>query len=182
MRTSRIRQIAAIGALALIVIAPVAGCGADALTPLPVDDSSAQPAVSASQAPAVQPSISAATDSSPPRIAEPAAPKPVRTTTKASPPGPQPSHSSSTCYGAVRHDLDLQNTVLELQKSMCFHTGGVLRLQGIGPGLVTATPESLVSGSYEAGVVDLRFIRAGTVTVTIPQNDQNHIITVVVRP
>ena len=34
--------------------------------------------------------------------------------------------------------------------------------------------------SYEAGVVDLRFVRPGTATVTIPQEDQTHTITVVV--
>jgi hypothetical protein len=80
----------------------------------------------------------------------------------------------------VRYDLDLRNTVLDLVRSMCFHTGGILRLQGIGPGLVTSQPTSVVSQSYEAGVVDLRFIRAGTATVTIPQNEQTHTITVVV--
>jgi hypothetical protein len=63
---------------------------------------------------------------------------------------------------------------------MCFHTGGVLRLQGIGPGLVTATPTALVSQNYEAGVVDLRFIEDGTVTVTIPQDEKTYTIKVVV--
>ena len=52
---------------------------------------------------------------------------------------------------------------------------------GIGPGLVTAEPESLVSRYYEAGVEDIRFVRPGTVTVTIPQDTETHTITVVVR-
>ena len=68
----------------------------------------------------------------------------------------------------MRYDLDVQNTVLDLVRSMCFHTGGVLRLKGIGPGLVTSQPASVVSQSYEAGVVDLRFIRSGTATVDHP--------------
>jgi hypothetical protein len=88
--------------------------------------------------------------------------------------------SSDNCLGAVRYTLDLQSTELEMIKSMCFHTGGTLRLQGIGPGLVTATPEDLVSQHYEAGVVDLRLVRAGTVTVTIPQDERTYEITVVV--
>jgi hypothetical protein len=101
-------------------------------------------------------------------------------TVKPAPTKPTSTQPTGTCYGAVRHDLDLRNTVLDLVKSMCFHTGGVLRLQGIGPGLVTATPRSLVSSSYEGGVVDLRFIGPGTVTVTIPQDEQTYTITVVV--
>jgi hypothetical protein len=60
-----------------------------------------------------------------------------------------------------------------------FHTGGVLRLKE-STRLVTSQPASVVSQNYEAGVVDLRFIRPGTATVTIPQNEQTHTITVVV--
>jgi hypothetical protein len=76
--------------------------------------------------------------------------------------------------------MDLQNTVLDLHKSMCFTAGGVLRLQGIGPGLVQSSPDTVVSQSYEGGVVDLRFLRPGTATVTIPQEDRTHTIEVVV--
>ncbi|WP_246278301.1 hypothetical protein [Phytohabitans rumicis] len=83
--------------------------------------------------------------------------------------------------GAIRYDVDLQNTELALLKSMCFATGAVLRLQGIGPGLVTVEPASLVSQSYEAGVVDIRFVRRGTVTVNIPQDEQTYTVTVVIR-
>jgi hypothetical protein len=82
--------------------------------------------------------------------------------------------------GTIRYDLDLRETELALVRSMCFHVGAILRLQGIGPGLVTAEPESLVTRSYEAGVQDIRFVRPGTVTVTIPQEEQTHTITVVV--
>jgi hypothetical protein len=45
---------------------------------------------------------------------------------------------------------------------------------------VKSEPESLVSQSYEGGVVDIRFVRAGTVTVTIPMEQQTYTITVVV--
>ncbi|WCN83650.1 hypothetical protein [Micromonospora sp. LH3U1] len=57
----------------------------------------------------------------------------------------------------------------------------MLRIQGIGPGLVTVDRPELVSQQYEAGVVDIRFVRPGTVDVTIPQQDREHTITVVVR-
>ena len=39
----------------------------------------------------------------------------------------------------------------------------------------------LVSQHYEAGVVDIRFVRPGTVAVTIPKEGREHTITVVVR-
>ena len=38
----------------------------------------------------------------------------------------------------------------------------------------------LVAYTYEAAVVRLRFLRPGTVTVTIPRDDKVHTITVVV--
>ncbi len=65
-------------------------------------------------------------------------------------------------------------------RSLCFATGGVLRIQGIGPGQVEVDQEHLVSRSYEAGVVDIRFVRAGTVVVSIPQDGRTYPVTVVV--
>ena len=88
--------------------------------------------------------------------------------------------ADTACLGAVRYEIDLQQTELDLITSLCFRVGGVLRLRSIGPGLVTATPADLVAQSYEAGVVDLRFLRPGTVTVGIPQEDRTHTIEVVV--
>ena len=38
----------------------------------------------------------------------------------------------------------------------------------------------LVAYTYEAAVVRLRFLRPGTVTVTVPQDDGPHVIPVVV--
>lgn len=81
----------------------------------------------------------------------------------------------------MRYDLPLAETELELLRSLCFAAGAVLRIQGIGPGLVTVDRPELVSQHYEAGVVDIRFVRPGTVDVTIPQQDREHTITVVVR-
>jgi hypothetical protein len=174
----KIRHIAAAGALALIATASMTACGADSVSPLPVQAAEAEPAASATPASTTNPSAT-----SPPAAAKPPAglrpPKtiPVRPTS----PRATSARPVSTCLGAVRKDLDLQNNELALVGPMCFHTGGVLRLQGIGPGLVNWTPRSLVSHNYAAGVVDLTFIRAGTVTVTIPQDGQTYTITVVVR-
>jgi hypothetical protein len=179
MRRPTIHQIAAAGALALITVVPLAACGStDSLKPLPAEAAEANSAPASPSATA-PPRTSLAPTTRLPQTAQPppavSRPKPPKTTR------PTTTKPTGTCLGAVRYDLDLQNTVLDLVRSMCFHTGGVLRLQGIGPGLVTATPTRLVSQNYEGGVVDLRFVRSGTVTVTIPQDEQTYTITVVVR-
>jgi hypothetical protein len=170
MRHPQLRHLAAAAALAL----PLTACGTPSAAPRPVQ--AADTSVTASRTAATSPPSGTATARPPTRPAKTTKPATHRPTTK-----PTATKPTGTCYGAVRYDLDLQNTVLDLIKSMCFHTGGVLRLQGIGPGLVTATPTALVSQSYEGGVVDLRFVQPGTVTVTIPQDEQTHTITVVVR-
>ncbi|WP_247685711.1 hypothetical protein [Micromonospora sp. C31] len=81
----------------------------------------------------------------------------------------------------MRHDVVLAETELALLTSLCFATAGVLRIIGIGPGEVTVDREDLVSRSYEAGVVDIRFVRPGAVAVLIPQGGTTHTVTVVVR-
>lgn len=108
---------------------------------------------------------------------------PAPSRTRGTPPRPIPSPTTptSSCLGAVRYDLPVADTELELLRSLCFATGAVLRIQGIGPGLVTVDRPELVSQHYEAGVVDIRFVRPGTVAVTIPKDDRAHTITVVVR-
>jgi hypothetical protein len=173
-----VRHLAAAGALVLISTVPLAACG-DEVAPLPAE--AAAPAVTtaapttSSAAPPTTPPPSTTTTSASPRT------RPVTTTTTKAPVKTETTRPQTSCWGSIRYDLDLQNTELALVRSMCFHTGGVLRLQGIGPGLVTAEPQRLVTQNYEAGVVDIRFVRAGTVTVTIPQDEQTHTITVVVR-
>lgn len=184
MRHPKFRHIAAAGALAVIATVPLAACGDPSVSPRPAQAAENGTSAAPSQVRSTAPTVSARPGNAEPGVAPPAGPRPVTTKT-AKRTAPHTSEPTSTkpvgsCYGAVRHDLDLRNTVLDLVKSMCFHTGGVLRLQGIGPGLVTATPESLVSENYEAGVVDLRFVRPGTVTASIPQDEQTYTITVVV--
>jgi hypothetical protein len=173
MRRPSIRHLATVGAFALIAVAPLAACGSEPVSPLAGQPGTAAPSptVSATAAASTPPA------NAPPRVKNPpAAQKPPKTHT------PRPTSPTSSCKGAVLYPVDLQKTELELLKSLCFATGAVLRLQGIGPGQVTWEPESLVSHNYAGGVVDLTFLRPGTVTVKIPQPEQTYTVTVVVRP
>ncbi|MEU5670858.1 hypothetical protein ABZ749_10920 [Micromonospora sp. NPDC047753] len=163
----------------------VAACGADAVSPLPVQppgptrstpSPSAISTISASLAPTGSPSRPTLTS------ARPAAPPPAPTRPRGTPrTTPPPADATPACQGAVRYDLPLADTEIELLESLCFATGAVLRIQGIGPGLVTVDRPELVSVQYEAGVVDVRFVRPGTVAVTIPKDGREHTVTVVVR-
>jgi len=107
--------------------------------------------------------------------------------TPATPTSPSPTGSSqaelartpSACLGAVRFEIGTQE---ELQpSSLCFHTGGVLRVTNAGPGEVHATPASRASSNYAAGVTDIRFVRTGTVTVTYPHAGGTWTVTVLVK-
>jgi hypothetical protein len=184
MFRSTFRRTAVAGAFALMAAAPLAACAGHALAPLPVEaadsPSATAPAPTPAPTPSTQPGTSTRPGNSPPRVTgSPTARKPVHTSTTAKSTR-STTKPPSACHGAVQVDLDLQNTELALIKTMCFRVGGVLRLHGIGPGLVAAQPTTVVSSSYEAGVVSLRFIRPGTATVTIPQDEQTYTITVVV--
>ena len=190
MRHPPFRHLAAAGAVALIATFSSAACGGRPISPRPATSASPSatvhtglggPGVASGVGPSVAPSVQFSVQ--PSTAGQSTRPVPTRTRSRTPGPAPSPPVSTaptSTCLGAVRYDLDLTITELALVKSMCFHTGGVLRLQGIGPGLVTSEPAALVSQSYAGGVVDIRFVRAGTVTVTIPREDQTYTITVVV--
>ncbi|MEU9828643.1 hypothetical protein [Micromonospora chersina] len=180
-RRGRRRAAPAAGALALAVLAGAPACADRPVSPLPVRP----PAPAASTVGAAAPPTTITTTTTPGTSTvtrsgrSPAPPPPTRSRTG------RPTASASTalpsaCLGAVRYDLVLAETELALLKSLCFATGGMLRIQGIGPGQVTVDRPDLVSRSYEAGVVDIRFVRAGTVVVTIPQDGRTYPITVVV--
>ncbi|MFC0033731.1 hypothetical protein ACFFMM_29840 [Micromonospora chaiyaphumensis] len=162
---------------ALAVLGAVPGCADRPVSPLPVRP----PTPAATTVGAAAPPTTAGPAPAPSTAAPPTrSPAPTRSRT----PRPTPSSASAAlpgaCLGAVRYDLVLAETELALLKSLCLATGGVLRIRGIGPGQVTVDREDLVSRSYEAGVVDIRFVRAGTVVVTIPQEGRAYPITVVV--
>lgn len=173
-----VRHLAVLGAFALIGAVPAAACGSEALSPLPIETPTQSAPATPTQLPPATPSQPAVAA---PSVWRPPVTIPSPSTKPATPQLTPTQTQSSTCWGAIRYDLDLLNTELALVRPMCFKTGGVLRLQGIGPGLVTAEPAALVVQSYEAAVVDIAFIRPGTVTVTIPQDEQIYTITVVVN-
>lgn len=51
--------------------------------------------------------------------------------------------------------------------AMCMKLGAVLRFENLGPGRLSANPQSAVSTQYEAGVHTVRFVKAATVTFTV---------------
>ncbi|MCP3781903.1 hypothetical protein NLX85_00770 [Micromonospora sp. A3M-1-15] len=174
------RRAAARTALAVLAVLAVlvgaSACADRSVSPLPVRP----PTPAASTVGAAPSPTSASPTPEPPTATSPSrSPAPPRSRTARPTPSTSPALPSA-CLGAVRYDLVLAETELALVPSLCFATGGVLRIRGIGPGLVTVDRADLVSRDYEAGVVDIRFVRTGTVVVTIPQAGRTYPITVVV--
>ncbi|MGV9369378.1 hypothetical protein ACWIGG_11620 [Micromonospora aurantiaca (nom. illeg.)] len=175
--------------VALVALAGTPACADRPVSPLPV-----RPAVTS--AVAVAPPTAATTPAPNPAprgastpVPEPSGAAPTSPGTRSRPPVVPPATrptppvrttAPAACFGPVRYDLVLAETELALLKSLCFAAGGILRIEGIGPGEVTVDREDLVSRSYEAGVVDIRFVRTGTVVVTVPQDGRAYPITVVV--
>jgi hypothetical protein len=162
----------------------LAGCAAQRpVSPLPTEAaaSRAVPPTAVSTGPAAASRATSAGTPALPTAAAPVSrrpagsPRPPRTSTPPRPP------ATPSCEGAVVHTIDVAADELALIPSLCVAVGAVLRLENIGPGEVTTDAPRLVDQHYEAGVVEIRFVRAGTVVVTIPQQDDVHDITVVVR-
>ncbi|MGK5739689.1 hypothetical protein [Micromonospora sp. URMC 103] len=182
--TDRRRAATAATALALAAAGATA-CGETPVSPLPVRppgptlaaSPAAGPTSTAPPVPTPRPATSAAP--APTSGRPPPAPVPTRRPASRTP-SVSPTGRPSACLGAVRYDLVLAETELALVRSLCFSPGGVLRIVGIGPGEVTVDREDLTSRSYEAGVVDVRFLRSGTVGVTIPRDGRAYTIAVVV--
>jgi serine/threonine protein kinase len=181
---TRRRRRATVAGLAALTVALVAALAAYAIVgrePAGAPDRVAGPTPPTAPGPSVSvpvaPTAPVAT-TAPPAV-DPAPPPLTRGSTSPAPTG-DPTPTTSACLGPVQYEVDVPETELELLESMCFTAGGVLRLRNIGPGLVTAEPESLVDYNYEAAVVDLRFLSPGTVTVTVPKDERTHTITVVV--
>lgn len=168
-RPSR-RHSAASAVLALSLLAPVTACGSEPVSPLPVE------ARSASTTPPASPSISSPSPSvslttrAPTRRAKPRSPT--------APPPPVVTRSAA-CAGAVVYTLNA-DTELSFVKSICLAVGGILRVEGTGPGMVSADPQEKVAQFYEGGVEECRFLSPGSVTVTIVRDSQTYPISVVV--
>lgn len=173
-RSLRVRTAVAAG-FATVAVGGSGGCTAAPVSPLP-----AQPPAPSVSPPSQPPSTAAlGTPTAALGTASAARPRPVVRTPRTRSAEPT---ASSSCLGAVRRELDLRTTELSLVQSMCFSVGGVLSVRGIGPGEISIEPDNLVSGFYEGGVTVVRFVRPGTVTVSIPENGRRHEIVVVVRP
>jgi hypothetical protein len=169
-----------------------AGCTVEpAVSPLPTEVasvavplvSSATPPRSASRGPASRGPASHGPASASPTVS-PRGPRrsvvPTRTT-RPRVPEPTTPASSSSCQGAVVRTIDVASDELALVPALCLGRGAVLRVENIGPGEVTTDSPDLVDQNYEAGVVEIRFLRAGTVVVTIPQAGESYDVAVVVR-
>ena len=85
---------------------------------------------------------------------------------------------SGTCVGST-FIIDGADSA-DSPRSLCFTTGGVLRIENVFPGDVSADPSDRVGCSWEAGIATCRFLRAGSVTVRIAGQSPNRSITVVV--
>ncbi|MEU4242462.1 hypothetical protein [Actinoplanes sp. NPDC026619] len=158
-----------------VLAAALAGCTVEpAVSPLPTEAAPPPPVASSSATPSRPASVA-------PTI--PHRPTPARTSRTAVSPPPLslPTTTGSACEGPVVHTIDLTTDELALVPALCVGVGAVLRIEHIGPGEVTTDSPDLVDPNYEAGIVEIRFVRPGTVVVTIPQGSQSHDITVVVR-
>jgi hypothetical protein len=158
-------------AVALAATGLVACADEIAVAPLPIESA----VTTTPAAPATRTALPSPTTTAPP---QPPRPPRIRQRPSASPTA-EPTRESS-CYGRVVYELEVAETEFAVLGPLCFSTGAVLRLQGIGPGLVTVDPESLVAQSYEAAVYDITFLRPGTVEVTIPHDERIDTVTVVV--
>ena len=143
--------------ITLLVLVPVTACGPTPVAPLPVRS----PTPTVAPTTPTAPTTAAPTSAGPvvDTVATPSArhtPAPPRRTPSGSTRPPSTSPRPQACLGPVRYDLVVADTELALLKSLCLSVGGVLRIQGIGPGEVEVDREDLVSSHYEAGVVDIR--------------------------
>ncbi len=151
-KQASLRHLTVSAALTLTLLAAVAACGAEPVSPLPIE-------ALGPSAPATSPATSPTTQVPSPRV-----------TTR----GPTASPDvirSPACLGAVVYTLEAEEE-LALIKSICLAVGGILRVEGTGPGTVSADPPDKVSQFYEAGIVEVRFLSPGTITVTIDRDEQ----------
>jgi hypothetical protein len=167
-----IRRRVALGVLGVVAIAPVAGCGPERLSSLPVQapgrEVTATPSLAATAPPTTEVAVPPAGGGAPPRRKRP---RPIEPPAVESTPPPGPS-----CENA--RDFDLTDEALELPGAMCFQIGGVLKLHGVEAGVVSAEPAELVDTQWEGGVQSVVFRDPGTVSVTVPRGEQTHTILV----
>src|SRR5262245_29630505 len=119
-------------------------------------------------------------DACPPTSTTACSSRPASTTSAPPPPAATsaaPSHSG-TCVGST-FIIDGADSA-DSPRSLCFTPGGVLRIENVYPGDVSADPSDLVSCQWEAGIATCRFLRVGNVTVRISGQSPNRSIAVVI--
>jgi len=92
---------------------------------------------------------------------------------------PQSPKPTSACLGAVTYTISGDPSD-QYPKSLCMKIGGVLRIEHVAPGTVSADPAGSASLEYEAGITSCRFVRTGTVTIQVALDSGNRSTTVVV--
>jgi hypothetical protein len=151
--------------LALVVIASTA-CGGGRVSPLDADP----------PRPSIPTSLPAPTPSATPTPPPPRINPPRRTTaTRTSAPTGPPACGDAEIY-TLPADAELA-----LVRSLCLGVGSILRIEGAAADSVSVDLPDNVSSSYEAGVVEIRFLYEGTVVVSINRDEQTYPIAVVVR-
>lgn len=175
-----IPRFAVAAVIAVAALGPATACGNPAVSPSPA----AQPSGPVDGSPSAPPVVSPPPPPSTPVAVTTTRPAPARSTRTSAAPRSATSSPTpkSSCQGAIRYEIDVADSAdLGRIRSLCFAVGAVLRLKNIGPGQVTVDRTDLASQYYEAGVVDIRLLRAGTVAVRIPEGGEVYTITVVIR-
>jgi hypothetical protein len=166
-----------VGIAVLVSVGVVAtGCGSEPVSPLHFQ--TAGPLTTGATTPT--------TFAPPTRTTAPKRTLPTTRPTRATPTTPArrspTAVPTSACFGAIEYDVDVSSATLDLTTSLCFATGARLHLRNIEPGVAKVEPMSLITPSYEAGIYSMRFIRPGTVVVSIPRTGtKTHVITVVIK-
>ncbi|MDW5326523.1 hypothetical protein [Plantactinospora sp. KLBMP9567] len=169
-----------------LILAPVlaAGCGSAPVAPLPGQwPTPTPPATATGSRTSTVPSRPAGTPATSAAVSPPAGtPRRTRTRTRTrTPPRTSPTvELSPACLPAVIYTVDGSDPAA-MPEALCLTVAAILRIQNVWPEAVTATPPEQVARHWEAGVLDCRMLRPGTVTVEIAsETGGSHTITVLV--
>ncbi len=178
MRRSFIRPLALGCALTLSPL--TVACSSGTVAPLPVRTASPTGSGAVGDVPVAATSSPGARVTSAPTRQDPD-PKPSKVRTQRPQPTVEPANEPA-CLGAEIVEVEVDSQDLSFAETDCMKVGGVLRLRGIDPtaNMVSVTPESYVKRHYEAGVVDIRFIRKGTVEIEVRLDGNKYPLTRVI--
>ncbi|MCU7730996.1 hypothetical protein ODJ79_45400 [Actinoplanes sp. KI2] len=164
------------GGAALLATVLIAACGSDPVQPVSGQSGGASSAPASSYVPTPPAASGTTTPTTPTTPTRPTKPTRPPTSPTKRPPSPSPT---SACLGAVVYTISGDPSD-QYPKSLCMKIGGVLRIEHVAPGTVSADPAGSVTREYEAGVYTVRFIRTGTVTVQVALDSGTRTTAVVV--